>query len=456
MISLITPTDGQVSDSIDSNNEEVQRILNNLQANILIPHGRDQAYLLFLRFTGDKDKVKEWIRTYAQNPQYVTSAAKQLEDVERRRISKENNEVPIYTGGLLGCFFLSAKGYKELGYEKELGKFQEDSFINGMKSRSNYYFKPQDEWLTITNKDPLPKDWQISYRDEIHAMLLLAQASDEGDLNETTVQPLKADLENKGIVEKNVWVESGRRLSNKNGKEIEPFGYRDGISNPLFFSEKTKVNPKGIFDFLSAKELVLVLDPLAEEDPEHCYGSYLVFRKLEQDKTAFNTRIETLATQATKEALKRSGAEIIGRFRDGTPRTKFDKPQGPTGDTIEFDFDGDDGRRCPLHAHIRKANPRDGRHIRIVRRGIPYNEIENDTGSGVGLLFMCYQRNIHNQFELIQRVWVDNRNHPIIGTGVDRLIGQEWSQEINLKYPITLQGGEYFFAPSLSFLRNLK
>ena len=49
-----------------------------------------------------------------------------------------------------------------------------------------------------------------------------------------------------------------------------------------------------------------------------------------------------------------------------------------------------------------------------MRRGIPYGarNLADPPSSGVGLLFMCYQRNIRQQFEFIQRTWIDNPNFP--------------------------------------------
>jgi Dyp-type peroxidase family len=321
-----------------------------------------------------------------------------------------------------------------------------------MKAHTNYYFMRQGQRRTLDNKDPLPEHWQPAYRGKIHAMLLLAQASEEGDLYETVVKPLKADLERDGLAE--VWVEHGSRLFyNEESKlDIEPFGYRDGISNPSFFSDENQIGQASHLYLPAAKELVLAPDPLAGE--AHCFGSYLVFRKLEQDTKAFGELVEISAAFA-KQPLDLAGAQLVGRFEDGTPVTKFDSAQGLEAGTNDFSFDGDDGSRCPLNAHIRKVNPRNGseRIFRIVRRGIPYSEIDDKSGDKkVGMLFMCYQRDIHDQFEFIQRVWIDNPNHPIAGTGVDRLVGQDWSIE-NHK-PVTLQGGEYFFAPSIKFLKE--
>jgi deferrochelatase/peroxidase EfeB len=88
-------------------------------------------------------------------------------------------------------------------------------------------------------------------------------------------------------------------------------------------------------------------------------------------------------------------------------------------------------------------------------------------------LFICYQSNVEEHFEFIQRTWVDNESFPrgILfqkETGDDPLIGQnhdeaqrwpkKWGEEsegtktINFDSAVTLRGGEYFFAPSIPFL----
>lgn len=120
------------------------------------------------------------------------------------------------------------------------------------------------------------------------------------------------------------------------------------------------------------------------------------------------------------------------------------------------------------------------RQHRIVRRGITYGDREDHPAEdpileqmptrGVGLLFMCFQGDIQNQFEYIQRVANDPRE------GLDPLIAQpeDPGQAGSQTWPVTwggdpdqlrpsfdfhgfvkLKGGEYFFAPSLSFLQKL-
>src|SRR4051794_5817607 len=55
-------------------------LLDNLQCNILKSHGRQWAFHIFLRFTGEPEAVRNWIKDFTE--QYVTSAATQLRQSE--------------------------------------------------------------------------------------------------------------------------------------------------------------------------------------------------------------------------------------------------------------------------------------------------------------------------------------------------------------------------------------
>ena len=84
---------------------------------------------------------------------------------------------------------------------------------------------------------------------------------------------------------------------------------------------------------------------------------------------------------------------------------------------------------------------------------------------------MCFQANLKMQFNLIQKKWANAPGFPLFRgkPGIDPLIGQghnggqSWpkeygsTEEINFDFAgyIKMMGGEYFFAPSLGFLRNL-
>lgn len=429
----------------------------NLQANILKSHGRDHARLLVLQFTGTAAGIKAWIKAHIK----VTTA-------EDQRVQSASSG----DGGLVTGFFLSAAGYKKLGLAVD--GFASKAFRKGMKAEGS------DE------KDPKPSTWEQPYRGEVHAMVSFADDSEANVENAVTA----LEMTMAGVATR-LTVEKGRKLQTADGLVREHFGYVDGISNPIFEgSGTTSSQPDPEWDDGAPLRLVLTLDPFATAAPD-AMGSYFVFRKLGQDVAAFDTRVTQLAaTLNTNQNL--AGAMAVGRFKDGTP-VVLDKV--PTGKNNEngFDFEPDSEKfRCPAHAHIRKVNPRgttpltslEGeRKRRIVRRGIPYGKPVYPVADATfhdpspaaerGLLFMCFQRNIEKQFAFIQRTWADSPSFPTLlsQVGDDPIIGQDineaqrwpkvWGdknagrKDFNFESAVTLEGGEYFFAPSKAFLTSL-
>ena len=182
----------------------------------------------------------------------------------------------------------------------------------------------------------------------------------------------------------------------------------------------------------------------------------------------------------------------MGRFQNGDPVVQFPRPLGPKPQSPpfnDFDYAQDKlGARCPYHAHIRKTNPRGDtqrsfgpgddtltegeRNRRIARRGITYGSRAHDLSdapeSGVGLLFMCYQANIADQFAFIQKNWVNSDGFARPATGQDTVIGQG-SHTVDQTWPtawdgtvrkalkdfgkfVTHRGGEFFIALSIPAL----
>jgi Dyp-type peroxidase family len=466
------------ADRVDPKDPELSTMLRNLQANILKPHGRDFARHLFLRFRAPQTQVRAWLK-------------KEILPLVTNALSQFAASGPGVDGGIVCGFFLSARGYEFLGLDTS--GFASESFRKGMKDQDNGVFS---KLLDLDNEDPPVASWEPAFQQDIHALLTLAD--DQLAVVEASVARLEASAHDVVSI---VGREYGNTLRRK-AEPVEHFGYFDGISQPIFTKpdlEKARVqNPNfEAWNPGARLNLVLVDDPLTPASD--AFGSYLVYRKLAQDVFAFNRRVKRLAEELAVDA-ELAGAYAVGRFKDGTPVTLSQQATRPGefSKTNDFDFSNDEaGTRCPFHAHTRKTNPRGTTPLtslegekrrRIARRGIPYgppvtgaaDNLPNDDDPATprGLLFLCFQANIEDQFEFIQRTWVDNKHFPTSvltngllqrDTGDDPLIGQDtdeaqrwpkqWSapgkKTINFEAAVTLRGGEYFFAPSIPFLAAL-
>ena len=255
---------------------------------------------------------------------------------------------------------------------------------------------------------------------------------------------------------------------------FEPFGFRDGISQPRIDWERSrKARDDEQFEYTNLSclgEYLLgypneygaytdrpLLDrardpaallPRAEDDADKAdlgrNGSYLVMRQLHQDVEGFQRFVDSQAggDAALSEKL---AATMIGRTKEGRPLVETDDAK--TTDLNAFTYDGDpDGLRCPFGAHIRRSNPRNAdlppgwsdpisrlarrlgfgssalrndliastRFHRLLRRGREYG---GAPGEDAGLHFICLGANIARQFEFVQGAW-------LAGTRFDALPGE--------------------------------
>ena len=269
------------------------------------------------------------------------------------------------------------------------------------------------------------------------------------------------------------------------------------------------------YDISAPLGLVLARDPAGGVDD---YGSYFVYRKLQQNIRGYSQKCATLAdllNVAAADLRKRSGekelaplafdadfvsALCVGRFKDGTPIGEQATP-GWSSLPNNFNYDQDHrGRRCPFQSHVRKTNPRlDTRREfgapqnvefsrRIVRRAISYGSEDLDPveeWTDAGLLFLCCQSNIEYQFIFMQHAWCNNQLFVEQDTGIDPICGvvslgksavpQKWplrwgvplgsvaggakpddpDVEFLINDVVRMRGGEYFYAPSRNFLLSL-
>lgn len=439
--------------------------LKHVQGNILRPHGRNHAAHIFLHFNAP-EALKDWLHGLAAD---MTSAQQQLEESEQYRVSRQ-------PGRVFKHIALSASGYAYLGYPRDRRDgFTDSAFLSGMKAAQHRL------------NDPPTAAWERGYRQDIHAMLLLANDQEHRLRREiaTLCTTLKACAEICAI-------EYGHVLRNAQGKHVEHFGYVDGLSEPLFFERDMQrarqLGEQATLWSTASPDLVLVPDPYGAKENGRPVdsGSFLVFRKLEQYVRAFKAREQELAQALgpRRDYGTNAGALAVGRFKDGTPLALFPTDGHPTN---SFSYDDDpEGAHCPLQAHIRKVNPRQSGTPRIVRRGIPYGDrqkgpqeeqsLEEYPQRGVGLLFMCYQKSIVQQFEYLQMALANETHYPrSYEPGIDALIGQpggsgvgkhRWPRQwgdprerhtaLDFSGFVSLRGGEYFFAPSISFLQKCK
>jgi len=208
-----------------------------------------------------------------------------------------------------------------------------------------------------------------------------------------------------------VW--SGPHQGAKGRALNEPFGFRDGISQPVINGTQRAAKGAPARDLVEPGEFIFgypnnqayyAPSPVvsAQTDPEDHLptnaaeapapfpdfaarplpedlrdfgrnGSFMVLRKLRQNVEAFSAFTEDKARELNDIpgfALMNGGrvsadwvaAKMVGRHRDGAPLVESAgaSPSGSSQDLNDFDFGSTDpqGLQCPLGAHIRRANPR--------------------------------------------------------------------------------------------------
>jgi Dyp-type peroxidase family len=295
------------------------------------------------------------------------------------------------------------------------------------------------------------------------------------------------------------------------GAAVEHFGFADGKSNPVlkksdagrYYDENQVQLGEVLCGYPNRVDHVATPKDLTAREAHALMrdGSFLVVRKLRQDVEALESVLE-LATQPADAAVSRHEllAKMMGRWPAdagpdaGMPLAKVINPAKEN----DFTFDADpQGARCPLHAHIRRTNPRNNRPEamsrppRIVRRGMSYGpwhdrseadpkRKQQSLAQERGSVFMAYNSSIGEQFEVVQR-WVTGGNSagsysgqsdPFCGVaepGRRRFFKFENGGEVcrvaldgsdalhaEPKPFVRLEWGAYLFAPSVRTLEMLQ
>ncbi|MGO1120528.1 cytochrome P450 [Rhodovibrionaceae bacterium A322] len=420
----------------------------------------------------------------------------------------------------------SASGLTKLGLpgpeaSEGLGAFP-SAFVQGMASRGKI----------VGDQDQKAWGWHDNPASEQGSDLVLLLYCDNEENLKKQITALKRKLSaGKLQIAQNIDLTSLLATGLK-----EPFGFRDGVSQPVL-EGTLRADKGGHFDDDLVKPGEFILgyrdnrgyyppSPalLKERDPHHRLamvsdalplqmaefgaddlprhhdfgrnGSYLVIRQLEQDVKGFHAFTAKTAKALNASAFKNHPvtqdwleAKMVGRWKDGSSLVRY--PDGPAGiveasargkagsakpdagkglkpdNDFRFGEEDPQGLRCPLGAHIRRANPRESfkpgseeqveitsRH-RILRRGRRYQEGEKE-----GLLFMCLNANLERQFEFVQQTWINSPAFDVLRDEVDPLLPPKGSttsfsiphekggcQIQGLPSFVTMKGGGYFFLP---------
>ena len=387
----------------------------------------------------------------------------------------------------------TAAGLRALGVSESVMTTFPAEFLDGMAKRAGL--------LGDTGTSD-PRHWQSAWTErQVHAMVAIHGTGEEVVLRRWA--EVEGAMTATGGA-KMVGRDDARRLPDSK----EHFGFTDGFGQPLLdhgggkhFPGQGTPDGKGGWKPLALGEFVLghrdeegVLPPGPVPQELGHNGTFLVYRKLRQDVVGFR---QYLAAQGLRLGLEpgQVGASIVGRWPDGTPlELSPDGPNSAVGPEHNnaFTYGGDEnGFRCPVGAHIRRANPRDSlgfedtrlKHLigfrpeqlvsrhRMIRRGITYGpplpEGAEEDGQERGLLFMAAMSSPLRQFEFVQGQWLNSGNLFHLGSDLDLLTGEHdgtGKMTIQGSPPkflagiprlITMRGGDYFFKPGIGGLRWL-
>ncbi|MCJ1437601.1 hypothetical protein MMC27_006988 [Xylographa pallens] len=457
-------------------------------------------------FTIDENRVQTFRTQLLQLVPFITTTTQATDDQAKiaaaKKTAAEGNVAPplLKISGVNIAF--TQKGLVQLEINNE--KIGDTAFENGMLASAATLGDPG----STSASGP---DWIPAFKQHIHGVILVS-----GESHKTVNEKLAMvkHIFDAGCHDASIHEVHHIGGNVRPGKEKghEHFGFLDGISQPAIQGFDTNPNPGQETvppgTILLGREGDTVTRPSWAMD-----GSFISFRYLFQLVPEFNEFLKANAISGlpVEQGSELLGARLVGRWKSGAPIDLTPEKDDPAlgvdplrNNNFSYNILNDQTTqdRCPFAAHVRKTNPRgdlEDPHLpaspaisttinRIIRRGVQFGpEVTADeaasgkTKNGRGLLFAAYQSNIGNGFEFLQQSWANNSAFPPfkapVTPGWDPIIGQigpekgvsveptvrvmsgtnPSSQATNLNLSaqwVVPKGGEYFFSPSISALKN--
>ncbi|MGB6939861.1 MAG: peroxidase [Xanthobacteraceae bacterium] len=438
----------------------------------------DSRFWLLTIRDGQRDQARRWISQFVSRD-LITTAKR----VNSRKDTSIREAMAIA---------FSFSGLVKLGLTETAEHLFPTPFRSGMGSDLRQELlrdNPRERWRWSDVEDSTD-------RQTVH--ILIAQWQLPGE--ESKMPPPDPDTFTIRTVE-------NRPNSFRDGKLYEPFGFRDGIAQPVIrglredgADSKRVQQDAGVYfedRLVEPGEFVLGYRNGYDElnycpDVAHWIqsgrathpggrftlnGTYLAVRQIQQDVKAF---------ESFEAAISRPGGSTIcekmmGRSKNGLPLLwkggQNAKVSDSTADAFRYRVEDANGFACPIGAHIRRVNPRDSIGIdvqssikstklhRLLRRGRPYLELAEDDDNREGLFFIACNADLERQFEFLYQLWLRNfrfddlhhEDDPIVGSPVQPKMfatpGLPSGGEVSLKaFTLTLGGG-YFFLPGIKALQ---
>ena len=395
----------------------------------------------------------------------------------------------------------SAAGITALGVPSEVlctfpREFQED------------IASPERSRVLGDTEESDPAQWELGgpATPPVHAVLLVYAESETELAAACQAQRTRFAESEGGVVELSGSMQSGHRPDD----EREPFGFHDGVAQPAIAGIPGEGVPTGEFILGYPNHFQLmpptpvvpasldrdgILPALA--NPYHSAqlrdlgrnGSYVVYRKLEQDVAGFWQFMKREAIRITGSAdedhMTWLASRCVGRWPSGAPLALTPDVDDPAlGNRDDFLYGGDpEGLACPFGSHIRRTNPRDvvrpypveqslsmSEAHRLLRRARVFGSALADAPRGIH--FFCVNASIKTQFEFVQQTWCNNPRFAGLNDNKDPIIGDNARSDqtpSHMTIPrrpspartaalprfVTVKAGMYLFMPSLTALRFL-